>query len=75
MGRTMAAKQQKPDWLKAKVRTARMSMDIDGTLDGALPDVFMMIGSRERREKVLVRINQIHAQMNQREAEKAAAIA
>lgn len=67
----MATKQTKPDWLKAKVRTAHMAMDIDGTLDGALPDVFMMIGSKERREKVIAKINEIHAGMCEREAERA----
>lgn len=69
----MATKQAKPDWLKAKVRTTRMAMDIDGTLDGALPDVFMMIGSKERREKVIAKINEIHTGMCEREAERAAA--
>jgi hypothetical protein len=71
----MATKQAKPDWLKAKVRTARMAMDIDGTLDGALPDVFMMIDSKERREKVLAKFNEIHLRMCEFEAERAAATA
>lgn len=63
-------KQPKPDWLKAKVRTARMSMDIDGTLDGALPDVFLMIGTRARREKVLKKITEVHESLNQKEDER-----
>ncbi|WP_333998262.1 hypothetical protein [Burkholderia orbicola] len=71
----MATKQTKPDTLKAKVRTARMSMDIDGTLDGSLPDVFMMISSKERREKVIAKINEIHVRMCEREAERADAAA
>lgn len=72
--RTMATrKQTKPDWLKAKVRTARMAMDIDGPLDSALPDVFLMIGTAERRNKVIEKIKEIHAGMCESEAEPSSA--
>ncbi|MDN7897172.1 hypothetical protein QZM82_13325 [Burkholderia cepacia] len=69
----MTTKQAKPDSLKAKVRTARMAMDIDGTLDGALPDVFMMIETKERREAVIAKIHEVHARMCEYEAERQAA--
>jgi len=69
----MATKQAKPDWLKAKVRTSRMSMDIDGTLDGALPDVFMMIGTKARREAVIAKVVEIHESMCAHEVQREAA--
>ncbi|AOK33935.1 hypothetical protein [Burkholderia cenocepacia] len=69
----MATKQPKPDSLKAKVRTSRMSMDISGTLDDALSDVFMMIDTKERREAVIAKLQDVHVRMCEYEAERQAA--
>lgn len=69
----MATKQAKPDSLTAKVRTSHLSMDIKGTLDGSLPNVFMMIDTKERREAVIAKIQEVHARMCEREAERQAA--
>lgn len=67
-----AIKTLRPDTLKARVRTERVAMDIDGTLDGALPDVFAMIGTAARREAVLAKFNEVHARLCNFESERAA---
>jgi hypothetical protein len=64
-------KQAKPDWLKAKVRTSRMTMDIDGPLKSALPDMIYMLDAKGR-ETVIAKMQAIHADICQREAEQAA---
>ena len=48
-------------------------MDIDGTLDGALPDVFMMIGTKARREAVIAKVVEIHESMCAHEVQREAA--
>jgi hypothetical protein len=65
------AKQAKPDWLKAKVRTSRMTMDIDGPLKSALPDMIYMLDAKGR-ERVIAKMQEIHADICKREAEQAA---
>jgi hypothetical protein len=67
----MATKQAKPDWLKAKVRTSRMTMDIDGPLKAALPDMIYMLDAKGR-ESVIAKMQEIHAGICQREVEQAA---
>jgi hypothetical protein len=67
----MATKQAKPDWLKAKVRTSRMTMDIDGPLKSALPDMIYMLDAKGR-EAVIAKMQRLHADICQREAEQAA---
>jgi hypothetical protein len=62
-------KQAKPDWLKAKVRTSRMTMDIDGPLKSALPDMIYMLDSKGR-ESVIAKMQKIHADICLREAEQ-----
>jgi hypothetical protein len=64
------AKQPKPDWLKAKVRTSRMTMDIDGPLKSALPDLLYMLDTPSR-EKALKKMQEIHASICEREKEAA----
>jgi hypothetical protein len=64
-------KQAKPDWLKAKVRTSRMTMDIDGPLKSALPDMIYMLDAKGR-ETVIAKMQAIHADICKHEAEQAA---
>lgn len=68
---TARTKQPKPDWMKAKIRTSRMTMDIDGPLKGALPDCIYMLDAKGR-ESVIAKMQAIHADICQREAEQAA---
>lgn len=63
----------KANWLKAKVRTERMTMDIEGPLLSSIVHLFIMAGSKEKREKLLAEMQEAHADMCKREAEKAAA--
>jgi len=64
-----AAKQAKPDWLKAKVHTSRMTMDIDGPLKAALPDLLYMLDTPSR-EKALAKMKEIHDDICKREQEQ-----
>jgi hypothetical protein len=63
----MATKQPKPDWLKAKVRTSRMTMDIDGPLKSSIPDLIYMLNA-EDRAYVIERMQAKHADICQLEA-------
>lgn len=64
---TTKTKVMKPDWLKAKVRTSRMTMDIDGPLKSALPDLLCMLDAKGR-ELVIAKMQEIHANICKREA-------
>jgi len=66
---TAKPKVTKPDWLKAKVRTSRMTMDIDGPLKAALPDLLYMLDAKGR-ESVIAKMQEIHADICKREAEQ-----
>ncbi|WP_369072872.1 hypothetical protein [Burkholderia gladioli] len=65
-------KAPKCDWLKAKVRTARMTMEIDGPLRHAICDVFIMLGDKDR-EAVIAEMKERHESMLARAQEQPAA--
>jgi hypothetical protein len=50
-----------------------MTMEIDGSIDGAMPEIMFMIDSKERREKIIAKINEIHTNMCTRADEASAA--
>lgn len=64
---------RKKNWIKAKIWTESMTVDMEGPLLGAVVHVFIMLGSKEAREKVLAEIHAAHVDMCQREQEKAEA--
>ena len=66
----MATKSQKPDWVKARVTTPRMSMSIDGGLDESIEHIFVMVGTVKRREAVLKKLSEAHQRMIERAQEK-----
>lgn len=59
------------DTIKAKVKTATMTMDINGPLDGAIGEIFVMVKTPERREKIIADLQKTHASMVEWEREKA----
>lgn len=53
--------------ITASVRTPRMTMRISGALDTSLPDIFVMVSGKNRREAVLEQLAKVHADMTARE--------
>ncbi len=62
----------KTNWIKAKIRTEQMVVDLEGPLKSSLVHVFIMVGTKEDREKLLDEFQKAHADMCEREAEAAA---
>lgn len=58
----------KTNWLKAKVRTERMVVDLEGPLKSSLVHIFIMVGTKEDREKLLKEFHEAHVDMCKREA-------
>jgi hypothetical protein len=68
----MATRVKKVNWIKGKVWTERMTMEIEGPLLSSLVHMFIMAGSKEKREKLLDEFQKAHADMCEREAQKPA---
>jgi hypothetical protein len=57
--------------IRASVKTPRMTMTIAGPLYSSIPEIFVMVGDRQRREAILEQMHQVHADMTQREGQLA----
>lgn len=71
LGMKMATR--KKNWIKAKIWNESMTVDLEGPLLGSVVHVFIMLGSKEAREKVLDEMQKAHIDMCEREQAKSEA--
>lgn len=64
---------RKKNWIKAKIWNESMTVDLEGPLLGSVVHVFIMLGSKEAREKVLDEMQKAHIDMCEREQAKSEA--
>ena len=62
----------KPNWIKAKIRTARMTSEIEGPLMATLPDLILFFNAEERL-KIIAKMNEVHERLLKIAAERDAA--
>ena len=67
----MATKRK--NWLKAKIWTESMTVDMEGPLLSSIVSMFIVAGSKEKREKLLADMQKAHADMCEREQARAEA--